>query len=575
MSKGITDFVLVIPFFILVLFNKERGMTMESFGNILTKVDDFVWGPVMLILLVGTGIFLTIRTGFLPWRNLGYAIKSTLSKEARQKTKGGKGDISPFSALTTALAATIGTGNIVGVATAMVAGGPGALVWMWISAAFGLTSKFSECMLAIKYREVNEQGEMSGGPMYTMKKAFKHKKLGSVLGWLFALFAVIASFGIGNMTQANSISEALNSTFNISPIIIGVVITILALIIIVGGIKYISKVSSVVVPFMAIFYVIAGIIVILGNIENLPAGIKEIFTMAFSVQAVGGGLCGTITASMMNAMRFGVARGIFSNEAGMGSAAITAAAAHTDHPVRQGYINMTGTFWDTIVVCTITGLCIASSGVLGSTETNTAGAYTVTDTTVSVEAFSVSDGKDVSDEYVYELNDNELTLTDSKNSTIILTAVKTSNSLAGTWTDTSGNKYIFTEDGSYEYDSVIKGAALTILAFETVLGRLGAVLVSIGIALFAFSTILGWEYHGEKAFEYILKSPKYNMVYRIFFSLIIYVGATTALDIVWNFSDIANALMAIPNLICLLALSGEIAKDMKDFQAVLNAERNK
>lgn len=550
-------------------------MTMESFGNILTKVDDFVWGPVMLILLVGTGIFLTIRTGFLPWRNLGYAIKSTLSKEARQKTKGGKGDISPFSALTTALAATIGTGNIVGVATAMVAGGPGALVWMWISAAFGLTSKFSECMLAIKYREVNEQGEMSGGPMYTMKKAFKHKKLGSVLGWLFALFAVVASFGIGNMTQANSISEALNSTFNISPIIIGVVITILALIIIVGGIKYISKVSSVVVPFMAIFYVIAGIIVILGNIENLPAGIKEIFTMAFSVQAVGGGLCGTITASMMNAMRFGVARGIFSNEAGMGSAAITAAAAHTDHPVRQGYINMTGTFWDTIVVCTITGLCIASSGVLGSTETNTAGAYTVTDTTVSVEAFSVSDGKDVSDEYVYEINDNELTLTDSKNSTIILTAVKASNSLAGTWTDTSGNKYIFTEDGSYEYDSVIKGAALTILAFETVLGRLGAVLVSIGIALFAFSTILGWEYHGEKAFEYILKSPKYNMVYRIFFSLIIYVGATTALDIVWNFSDIANALMAIPNLICLLALSGEIAKDMKDFQAVLNAERNK
>lgn len=548
---------------------------MESFGNILTKVDDFVWGPVMLILLVGTGIFLTIRTGFLPWRNLGYAIKSTLSKDARQKKKGGEGDISPFSALTTALAATIGTGNIVGVATAMVAGGPGALVWMWISAAFGLTSKFSECMLAIKYREVNEQGEMSGGPMYTMKKAFKHKKLGSVLGWLFALFAVIASFGIGNMTQANSISEALNSTFNISPIITGVVITILALIIIVGGIKYISKVSSVVVPFMAIFYVIAGIIVILGNIENLPAGIKEIFTMAFSVQAVGGGLCGTITASMMNAMRFGVARGVFSNEAGMGSAAITAAAAHTDHPVRQGYINMTGTFWDTIVVCTITGLCIASSGVLGSTETNTAGAYTVTDTTVSVEAFSVSDGKDVSDEYVYEINGNELTLTDSKNSTIVLTAVETSNSLAGTWTDASGNKYIFTEDGSYEYDSVIKGAALTILAFETVLGKLGAVLVSIGIALFAFSTILGWEYHGEKAFEYILKSPKYNMVYRIFFSLIVYVGATTALDIVWNFSDIANALMAIPNLICLLALSGEIAKDMKDFQVVLKAERNR
>ncbi len=546
---------------------------MESFANMLAKMDDFVWGPVMLILLVGTGIFLTIRTGFLPWRNLGYAIKSTLSKEARQKKKGGTGDISPFSALTTALAATIGTGNIVGVATAMVAGGPGALVWMWISAAFGLSSKFSECMLAIKYREVNEMGEMSGGPMYTMKKAFKHKKLGSVLGWLFALFAVMASFGIGNMTQANSISEALNSTFNISPIITGVVITILALIIIVGGIKYISKVSNVIVPFMAIFYVIAGVIIILGNLENLPAGIKEIFTMAFSVQAVGGGLCGTITASMMNAMRFGVARGIFSNEAGMGSAAITSAAAHTDHPVRQGYINMTGTFWDTIVVCTITGLCIASSGVLGSTETNAAGAYTATDTTISVEAFNVSDGKDVSAAYTYEINGDKLTLTDSKKSTIILTAVETSDSLAGTWTDASGNKYIFTEDGSYEYDSVIKGAALTILAFETVLGRLGAVLVSISIVLFAFSTILGWEYQGEKAFEYIFKSPKYNMIYRIFFSLLVYVGATTALDIVWNFSDIANALMAIPNLICLLALSGEIAKDMKEFQAVIKAEK--
>ncbi len=550
-------------------------MTMESFGTILTKVDDFVWGPVMLILLVGTGIFLTIRTGFLPWRNLGYAIKSTLSKEARQKKDGGKGDISPFSALTTALAATIGTGNIVGVATAMVAGGPGALVWMWISAAFGLTSKFSECMLAIKYREVNEKGEMSGGPMYTMKKAFKHKKLGSVLGWLFAFFAVIASFGIGNMTQANSISEALHSTFNLSPIITGVVITILALIIIVGGIKYISKVSSFVVPFMAIFYVIAGVIVIFGNIGNVPAGIREIFSMAFSIQAVGGGLCGTITASLMNAMRFGVARGVFSNEAGMGSAAITAAAAHTDHPVRQGYINMTGTFWDTIVVCTITGLCIASSGVLGSTETNVAGAYTTTGTTISIEASNVSDGKDASAEYTYQINDNEntLTLTDSKQSTLVLTAVETSGTLAGTWTDASGNKYIFTEDGSYEYDSVIKGAALTILAFETVLGRVGAILVSIGIALFAFSTILGWEYHGEKAFEYIFKSPKYNMIYRIFFSLIVYVGATTTLDIVWNFSDIANALMAIPNLICLLALSGEIARDMKEFQKVIKAEK--
>ena len=465
---------------------------MQTFADLLVTIDDFVWGPVMLILLVGTGIFLTVRTGFLPWRNLGYALKSTLSKEARTKKEGGEGDISPFSALTTALAATIGTGNIVGVATAMVSGGPGALVWMWISAAFGLTSKFSECMLAIKYREVNEKGEMSGGPMYTMKKTFKNKTVGSVLGWLFALFAVIASFGIGNMTQGNSIAASIESTFNVSTKVTGVIITILALIIIVGGIKWISKVSSIVVPFMAIFYVIGGIIVIIGNIQNVPAGLKDIFTMAFSVQAVGGGLCGTITASMMNAMRFGVARGVFSNEAGMGSAAITAAAAHTDHHVRQGYINMTGTFWDTIVVCTITGLCIASSGVLGSVD---------------------------------------------------------------------------------ETGAVVKGAALTILAFKTVLGEVGAILVTIGIALFAFSTILGWEYHGEKAFEYLFKTSKYNMCYRIVFSLIAYVGATTALDVVWNFSDIANALMAIPNLICMLYLSGEIAKDMKDFQSVIQAEK--
>lgn len=464
---------------------------METLGNVISAIDDFVWGPVMLILLVGTGIFLTFRTQFLPWRNLGYAIKSTLSKEARTK-KRGKGDVSPFSALTTALAATIGTGNIVGVATAMVSGGPGALVWMWISACFGLTSKFSECMLAIKYREVNEKGEMSGGPMYTMKKGLKNKKLGAVLGWLFAFFAVIASFGIGNMTQGNSISTALNTTFSIPTWVSGIVITVLALVIIVGGIKTISKVSSVVVPVMAIFYVVCGLIVIIGNIGNLPSGVVMIFKMAFSVKAVGGGLCGSIVASMMNAMRYGVARGVFSNEAGMGSAAITAAAATTDNPVRQGYINMTGTFWDTIVVCTITGLAIASSGVLGMTN---------------------------------------------------------------------------------EAGELIKGSDLTIAAFKSVLGTPGAWLVTIGIALFAFSTILGWEYHGEKAWEYLFGTHKYNMIYRVVFSLVAYIGCTQTLDIVWNFSDIANALMAIPNLICMLLLSGEIAADMKAFQEVIKKEK--
>lgn len=327
-----------------------------------------------------------------------------------------------------------------------------------------------------------------------MKRGFKNKKVGAVLGFLFALFAVIASFGIGNLTQANSISSALETTFHVPTWITGLIITVLALIIIVGGIKSISKVSSVVVPLMAIFYVIGGIIVILGNITNLPAGIAMIFKMAFSVKAVGGGLCGSITAAMMNAMHYGVARGCFSNEAGMGSAAITAASATTDNPVRQGYINMTGTFWDTIVVCTITGLCIASSGALGTIDPATGELYT--------------------------------------------------------------------------------GVNLTMAAFRTVLGEAGAVIVCIGIALFAFSTILGWEYHGEKAFEYLFDSPKYNMIYRVVFSLIAFVGATTALNIVWDFSDIANALMAIPNLICLLVLSGEIAKDVEEFQPEIDAKKH-
>lgn len=464
---------------------------MKELSNVISAIDDFVWGPVMLVLLVGTGIYLTFRMRFLTWRNLGYALKRTLSKEARTKSRG-EGDVSPFSALTTALAATIGTGNIVGVATAMVSGGPGALVWMWISAAFGLTSKFSECMLAIKYREVNEKGEMSGGPMYTMKKGIKNKKLGAVLAWLFAFFAVVASFGIGNMTQGNSISGALKATFNVPTWLSGIIITVFALLIIVGGIKSISKVSSVVVPVMAIFYVICGLIVIIGNISKLPAGLAMIFKMAFSVKAVGGGMCGTIVASMMNAMRYGVARGVFSNEAGMGSAAITAAAATTDNPVRQGYINMTGTFWDTIVVCTITGLAIASSGVLGM--------------------------KDAAGDY-------------------------------------------------------LTGSDITIAAFKTVLGTGGGWLVTIGITLFAFSTILGWEYHGEKAFEYLLGTHRFNMVYRVIFSLVAYIGCTQTLSLVWNFSDIANALMAIPNLICMLLLSGEIASDIKKFQPEIKGSR--
>ena len=466
-------------------------MDMAAINQLVGTIDGFVWGPVMLCLLVGTGIYMTVSLHFLTWRNLPYALKSVFCHDSRTTSKG-SGDVSPFSALMTALAATIGTGNIVGVATAMFAGGPGALVWMWLSACFGLSTKFSECMLGFKYREVNAKGEMKGGPMFTMKNGFKNHRAGVIMGTLFAFFAVIASFGIGNMTQANSISTAINTTFGVSNTVVGAVLTVMTLAVIVGGITSISKVSSVVVPGMAAFYILAGLACIAINYENIPHGLYLIIMMAFDPSAVEGGVVGTITVSVMNAVRFGVARGCFSNEAGLGSAAISAAASTTDRPARQGYISMTGTFIDTIIVCSITGLTIASSGVLG-----TLGA----------------DGKPLT------------------------------------------------------------GVGLTMAAFSTQLGTLGTYIVSIGIILFAYSTILGWEYNGEKAWEYLWGTHKYNIIYRVVFSLVVFVGATQTLDLVWNLSDIANALMAIPNLISILVLSPVIKEEVFSFQKVIQKEK--
>ncbi|TYC86050.1 sodium:alanine symporter family protein [Acetobacterium wieringae] len=450
----------------------------------MSAVNNFVWGPVMLALLMGTGIFLTVRLKFKPWLNLGYALKSVFAKQDKTHSDD-SGDISPFQSLMTALAATIGTGNIVGVATAMVLGGPGALVWMWISALFGLSTKYAESVLAVKYRETNVKGEMAGGPMYAMKNGFKNKKIGLTLAFLFSLFATVASFGIGNMTQANSIAGAVNGTFGVPTWITGLILMALAFMVILGGIKSIGRVSGVIVPFMAVFYVLASIVVIIINFENLPAGITEIFTMAFSPTAMAGGVGGTIIATMLTAMRWGVARGVFSNEAGLGSAPIAAAAAKTDHPSRQGYINMTGTFFDTIVVCTITGLVIASSGALGTL-------------------------------------------------------------------DASGE--------------ILMGANLTIAAFQSALGPVGGYIVTVGITLFAFSTILGWEYYGEKSLEYLIKAPIAVTIYRVLYCLVVFVGATTALEIVWNLSDAMNGMMAIPNLISLLVLSSVVAKECFEFQ---------
>ncbi len=465
---------------------------MEAVNNFVAAVDAFVWGPAMLVLLVGTGAFLTIRVGFRTWVNLPYAIRSVLSKEARS-TDNGDGDVSPFAALMTALASTIGTGSIVGVATALVSGGPGALIWMEISAMFGLSSKFAECMLAIKYRTSNEYGEMLGGPMITMKNGIKNKKLGSVLAMFFAVFAIMASFGIGNLTQANSISSALHSTMHIPTAITGVCIALIVFAVIIGGITRLSKVSSVIVPVMAVVYLIFGLIVVFVHITAVPEAIVTMFRFAFSPKALAGGVGGTIVAGMTQGMQYGVARGCFSNEAGMGSAAVTAAAATSDDPVRQGYINMTGTFFATMVICTITGLVICTSGVLGMT-------------------------------------------------------------------DASGK--------------VLEGAPLTIAAFQTVLGDVGAYVVTISTALFAFSTILGWEYNGEKALEYLVKKPSVRIGYRVFFCVLTFIGANMSLELVWSFADIANALMAIPNLISLILLSGVVAKEIQRFEQVRKRENS-
>lgn len=464
---------------------------LEAFSNLIARIDGAMWGPVMLVILVGTGIYLTLRTKFLVWRNLPFSIHATLSKEARQ-TDSGSGDVSPFASLCTALAATIGTGNIAGVASALVAGGPGALVWMWISAGFGITSKFTECALAAKYRIYNEKGEVLGGSMVSMERGIpevygkKAVKPAKILAVLFATFAVGASFGIGNLTQGNSIAAAFHSVCGAPMVVVGVIVGIATFSIVLGGLKTISKVSSFLEPIMAVLYFVSALIVVLAHITAVPAALITMFRMAFSVKAVGGGIAGSVVASMMQAMSKGVARGCFSNEAGMGSAAFTAAAATTDHHVRQGYISGTGTFWDTFIVCSITGLAILTSGVM--------------------------------------------------------------------------------EQAIVNGEVVLTGANLTIAAFETTIGPVGAWLVAASLALFAFSTILGWEYYGEKALEYLTSSTKMTMIYRVLFSVVAFLGCITAFDLAWNISDVLNALMIIPNAICMWLLIGPLVKDMEAFQ---------
>jgi len=448
---------------------------MEAFSNAVSVVNSFVWGPWLLVFLVGTGIFLTIRLGFLQFFQLPYALKLAFSPA--QQDRKSKGDISHFQALMTALAATIGTGNIVGVATAFILGGPGAVFWMWITAIFGMATKYGEAVLAVKYRVVDAKGEMAGGPMFYIEKG---------LGWkwlavLFAFFGAVAAFGIGNLVQINSVAGNMSSTFNVDPVITGIVLTIFTAIVILGGVKSIGRWSSIIVPFMAVFYILGGLYIVFTNLNLLGPAFALIFTDAFSAEAGLGALIGTT-------IRYGVARGLFSNEAGMGSAPIAAAAAKTDHPCRQGLVSMTGTFLDTIVVCSITGLSLVMASLGG---------------------FIASDPN---------------------------------------------------------------AAALTSQSFQYFIPY-GSILVTIVLLFFAYSTVLGWSYYGEKCFYYLV-GDKGLIPYRVIFCLTVFIGAVTELDLVWSIADTFNAAMCLPNLLALLLLSGVIVAETNDFKQLRMKENS-
>lgn len=439
---------------------------MQQFNDFFASVSSFLWGWPMMILLLGTHIFMTIRLR-CPQRKLFTAIRLSIERD-----KDASGDVSQFGALATALAATIGTGNIIGVATAIALGGPGAVFWCWITGVFGIATKYAEGLLAIKYRVQTPTGKMLGGPMYALEKG---------LGWktmaiLFAIFTMIASFGIGNTVQANAIATIANNTYGISPWIMGAVVCGLTAAVIIGGVKSIAKVCGMLVPFMALFYILGCIYILFVNHNYVWPAISLILKCAFTPEAAGGGFAGS---SIMMVARYGLARGLFSNESGLGSAPIVAAAAQTRNPVRQALVSSTGTFWDTVIICALTGIVIVSSII----------AY---------------------------------------------------------------------PDISYH-----DGAALTKMAFGKI-PYVGESLLSVGLLTFAFSTILGWSYYGERAVEY-LKGKKWSYVYRLLYIVAVYVGSVASLNIVWNIADCMNALMAIPNLLSLLFLNGILVHETRKY----------
>ncbi len=442
---------------------------MELITSLLSDLNGLVWGKPMLIMIFGTGIFLMIGLRFMPLLNLKQGFKLLWSGRDKsiQDKEALEGEISPFNALMTSLSATIGTGNITGVATAIFIGGPGALFWMWITALIGMATKYAEAVCAVHYREVDENGSYLGGPMYYIKNGLGKKWLW--LGFLFALFGALASFGIGNTVQANSVANALEAQFNTPHWVTAVILLLLTGAVVLGGIKRIAQVAGKLVPFMALAYVSAGLVVLITHFSEIPAALGFIVESAFTPVAATGGFAG---ATIMMAIQWGVARGIFSNEAGLGSAPIAHAAAKTNDPVRQGTIAMLGTFIDTIIVCSITGLAIVLTGV---------------------------------------------------------------------WT------------------TGVKGAALTIAAFDQVMPEMGGVVVTLAQAVFAFTTILGWSVYGERCTEYLF-GIRSVLIFRVLWILAVPVGAMGDLTFIWLLADTLNALMALPNLIALLLLSPVIFK---------------
>ncbi|WP_425845746.1 alanine/glycine:cation symporter family protein [Agrococcus sp. TSP3-2-1] len=453
-------------------------MDLTPLQAVLDSLSGIIWGPFLLIpLLVGTGLYLTIRLGGLQFLKLGAGLRLGL---LRRKDDGAEGDISQFQALTTALAATVGTGNIVGVATAIGIGGPGALFWMWITGLVGMASKYTESYLAVRFRTTDEAGEKSGGPQHYLRRGIPGP-LGRVLAVSFAIFTVIACFGIGNMTQGNSIASNVEFSWGVPTWMTGIVLAALTLVVLVGGIKSIGRVTAGFVPVMIVFYVLGGLWILGANVTALPAALAQVFTDAFTGTAAIGGFAGS---ALIIAVQMGVARGLFSNESGLGSAAIAAAAARTTHPVRQGLVSMTQTFIDTLIVVSITGLTIVVTGV---------------------------------------------------------------------WDDVD------------EAGEQISAALMTGEAFSTGLpGDWGHWVVTIGLVMFAYSTILGWSYYGERNVERLF-GRRLVMPFRVLFSLVVFVGCTTELSLVWTFSDIANGLMALPNLIGLLILSGLVARETRHY----------